>query len=110
MQMDGEHRGMTRISGYDLISCPSCGQHHTRSQYSSVSIYMPQSLRHDALRFCARCEVELPMDAFLVVGTLEKSELTPPSWGMRLLLCLKSLGKRDSRNALRCAWKLPHLR
>lgn len=110
MHTGGEHRGMTRISGYAILACPSCGQHHTRSQYSSVSIYMPQSLRHDAVRSCARCGAELPMGAFVVVGYIDKSQLTPPQWRMRLLLCIRSLGKRDSRDDLTRPWKLPHLR
>jgi len=101
---------MTRVLGYDLAACPACGQLHSRSRYSSVSVYLPQGLHGDDLRSCARCCEQLPLDAFETVGFIDKSQMIPPSWGRRLLLSLRHLGNRESRNDLNRPWKLPHLR
>jgi len=71
---------MTRISGYDLIACPSCGQVHRKTSYSSISIYTPSDCVSSKEKSCAKCHKAFDVDEFAKVGFLslyteeEKSE------------------------------------
>jgi len=61
---------MTRISGYDLVACPSCGHVHRRTSYSSISIYAPESPSNS--RVCRGCRKTFELEEFKKVGFLDR--------------------------------------
>jgi hypothetical protein len=107
---------MTRISGYELVACPSCGQQHTRTLYGSISIYVPSVVSSAAERSCARCGEAHAADAFQVLGFISKEDMVPPAkpplllriskWIRRSLLGLE----RRQVSQQKMPWELPHLR
>lgn len=58
---------MTRISGYDLFACPSCGHLHRKTSYSSISIYVPDAASSNE-RTCAQCHLTFDIEEFLKAG------------------------------------------
>ena len=116
MRTGRKHRGMTRISGYDLLACPSCGQHHTRSRYASVSLHVPQGLTSKDLRTCERCGANHSLDEFLVIGFIDKAQMTPPPtipWPLRMVREFKRVLANSDGNKTGeqiPPWNLPHLR
>lgn len=105
---------MTRISGYDIVACPSCGQQHTLSRYASISAYIPKRIADDSLRACTQCGVRQALDEFSVVGFIDKSQMTPPSRPplLRHLLRgnLRLLLVREGQREQVLPWGLPFLR
>jgi hypothetical protein len=66
---------MTRISGYDLLECPSCGHVHRKTSYSSVSVYVPDDVKTSNGRACASCCEAFSLNDFKKVGYV--SRFTP---------------------------------
>lgn len=59
---------MTRISGYDLLACPSCGHLHRKTSYSSISIYLPDDAASSNERTCAQCHQTFNVEEFSKAG------------------------------------------
>lgn len=59
---------MTRLSGYDLCACPSCGQVHRKTAYSSISVYISEDVSSSHNRTCAHCRCSFDADDFVRVG------------------------------------------
>ena len=63
---------MTRISGYDLLACPSCGHVHRRTAYSSISIYVPKDMTSSSDRECVSCHGSFALADFKKVGHVSR--------------------------------------
>lgn len=63
---------MTRMNGYFLHECPSCGQLHKRARYASVSIYVPNDLVIESNRMisCKSCGVSSKFEAYSMVSEI----------------------------------------
>jgi len=63
---------MTRINGYFLHECPSCGQLHKRARYASVSIYVPNDLVIESNRMisCKSCGLSSKFEAYSMVSVI----------------------------------------
>lgn len=59
---------MTRISGYDLLACPSCRHVHRKTSYSSISVYIPNEYSSTDDRTCAKCHNISELSEFVKVG------------------------------------------
>ena len=63
---------MTRISGYDLLACPSCGHVHRKTSYSSVSVYIPDDMKNSNNKACSSCGMSFAFDEFSKVGYIDR--------------------------------------
>lgn len=63
---------MTRIRGYDLFACPSCGHVHRKTSYSSVSIYIPDDMKTSNDGACASCGETFAVGDFKKVGYVSR--------------------------------------
>jgi len=82
---------MTRISGYDLIACPSCGHVHRKTSYSSVSVYIPDDIRSSDDRTCVNCGEVFALNKFEKVGYV--SRFTEEEQAERCAWTLYSIGQ-----------------
>ena len=80
---------MTRISGYDLFACPSCGHVHRKTSYSSVSVYIPDDMRTSNDRACVGCGKVFALADFKNVGYV--SRFTPEEAAERYAWTLYSI-------------------
>jgi hypothetical protein len=82
---------MTRVSGYDLIACPSCAHVHRKTFYSSVSVYIPDDTRSSDDRACVNCGEVFALNEFEKVGYV--SRFTKDEQAERVAWTLYSLGQ-----------------
>ena len=82
---------MTRISGYDLLACPSCGHVHRKTTYSSVSTYIPDDIKSSDYRACVNCCGVFALNKFEKVGYV--SRFTEEEQAERYAWTLYSIGQ-----------------
>jgi hypothetical protein len=63
---------MTRISGYNLHACPSCGYVHRKTVYSSISVYIPDAKITSNDGVCASCRGTFDLTDFKKVGHVSR--------------------------------------
>lgn len=80
---------MTRIRGYDLLACPSCGHVHRKTSYSSVSVYIPDDMKTSNDRACVSCGEAFALGDFKKVGFV--SRFTPEEEAERYAWTLYSI-------------------
>jgi hypothetical protein len=82
---------MTRIRGYDLLACPSCGHVHRKTSYSSVSVYVPDDFQGTNDKVCASCQMSFAMNEFSKVGFI--NHLTDEEMAKRYAWTLYAIGQ-----------------
>ena len=80
---------MTRKIGYELFACPQCGAVHRKEAYSSISIYVPDSILKSSFS-CSECHQESNRNDFQKVGFL--SRYTKEEEALRYARTLYSFG------------------
>lgn len=80
---------MTRIRGYDLLACPSCGHVHRKTSYSSVSVYIPDDMKTSNDGACVSCGEAFALGDFKKVGFV--SRFTPEEEAERYAWTLYSI-------------------
>lgn len=98
---------MTRISGYDLLACPSCGYVHRKTSYSSVSVYIPDDMKASNDRACVSCGEAFALGDFKKVGYVSRftveEEAERYAWALYSIgQGPRPLGKRAEASHVRC--------
>lgn len=82
---------MTRISGYELLACPSCGHVHRKTSYSSVSVYIPDDMKNSNDKACSSCGMSFALNEFNKVGFID--HLTDEEKAERYAWTLYAIGQ-----------------
>lgn len=84
---------MTRISNYELVSCPHCGAVHHKPCYSSISISLPLSAIKKSFT-CANCHRESERAAFNFLKTVSKNPPEIEAYNYAQTLYVFGMGPR----------------
>lgn len=81
---------MSRLTRYQLYSCPTCSTVYKHPLWGSISVHVPRSINPKLARVCTQCGFQAPLDGWIEQGTVETC--TPEEKERRSAALLYSLG------------------